>query len=97
MVFEISQELEDKCKFYGTSMQSCNCEGFKFRRSCRHTTYLNEKVSSKYKQLDLISNSIPIEGMDSMKAIEMYGDDVIDEMLTLGNVFEKSGKLIPIR
>ena len=40
---KINKELEARCIKYDTTLHSCKCDGFFYRKYCKHNTYLNDK------------------------------------------------------
>jgi len=86
-IMKIDKHLEQRCKHYGTTLKSCKCLGYQFRKKCKHNTYLNDKEKDKVGIVKID------DGEDSIIAIEKYGGEWIDGMIHRGEIYERKGKL----
>lgn len=92
-----SYELS-RCKFYRTTIYSCTCTGYKFRRNCRHVEFMRRKLTTnKEGQKD---DQIYSEALASVASrceavvfVEKYGEEMLEKMKVIGDVFERHGKL----
>ncbi len=92
-----SDEYEQsRCEFYGTTLYSCRCRGYAFRRTCRHVDFKRKKLIDKddhtdkeYKEaLDFVSKN-----SDAVSFVEKYGEGLLKKAKIVGDVWENHGKL----
>jgi hypothetical protein len=86
-----------KGKFYlvDISKPNCECPAFKFRKWCKHleavNNYLELEGKSKYnKILQVVKEFGPIE---SIKLIDMFDEEIINELLRKGELIEEKGMI----
>lgn len=79
---------ESRCKIYGTTIYSCSCPGYSFRKMCRHVEYLRNKLVGKQ-----IDTPVITDGEEAIAFVEKYGEEMLEKMKVVGDVFERHGKL----
>lgn len=89
----ISEELEHKCKEYSTTLDACNCLGFKYRQDCRHVRYLKMKEQAKIGLVEIEDGSF----IDEIE--QKYGIDWIEGMVKRGEIIidRATGKIKNLR
>ena len=92
-----SDEYEQsRCEFYGTTLYSCRCRGYIFRKTCRHVDFKRKKLidkddhTDKYYKEALASIS---GGIEAVPFVEKYSEDLLKKAKIVGDVFEKHGRL----
>jgi hypothetical protein len=74
-----------------TNIQSCECEGYKFRHTCRHLKLANKQlVKSKPNDCQALSE-IPEEGIESHILIDLIGRELYFELIMRGEIYEDRG------
>lgn len=93
-------ESSDGKKYYNVdaAKPSCECPAFIFRKmECKHieaVRRLLETESEREKIEDEIRGFVSGPGeVDSVQLIERFGEDKINEMLRLGELIERKGKV----
>lgn len=74
----INQELENRCKHYGTTISSCTCPGFQFRKTCKHLVYLQEQRNTE------IESIIIEDGSNIEDVVKTHGEDKIQNLIDTG-------------
>lgn len=86
-----------KGKFYLVDIQKpgCECPAFKFRKWCKHleavNNYLEFEGRSKYnKVLQVVKEFGP---MESIRLIDMFDEEIINELIRKGELIEEKGEI----
>ena len=74
----INPELEDRCKHYRTTISSCTCPGFIFRRTCKHLVYKQGQRSTE------IENIIIEDGSYIEDIVKIYGEEKVQNLIDTG-------------
>jgi len=90
---------EEKVKKYETNSQSCKCIGFGFHQWCNHQGYLEwrdnllqiESKNNNSKTLNAFFSDLETFKGDGVKLSEKYGENLINELKKIGEIFEVSG------
>ena len=91
---EADDELYLRCKLYRTTMYSCACPGYKFRRDCRHIRFLRAKQAefgsiTSEKMVKFVRNND-----DAVDFCNRFGESNLDKLKLNGYVFERKSRLI---
>ena len=77
-----------RCKKYGTTLYSCTCPGYGFRRTCRHVDFLHNRMVENEGEKPVVTS-----GMNAVEFVEKWGEDRLQKLKLVGDVFEKQGCL----
>ena len=77
-----------RCNKYGTTIYSCTCPGYGFRHICRHVEFLRRKMTEGSSTKFTFEN-----GVDAVDFVEKWGEQKLEQMKLIGDVFERHGKL----
>ena len=105
---EASDSYEkSRCEKYGTTIYSCTCPGYIFRKTCRHLKFMREQlvnnggVSSSHNQtkFDIYDEALEFveDGMDATIFINKFDEKLLDRAKVIGDVFEKHGRLYQLK
>ncbi|KKL16945.1 hypothetical protein LCGC14_2490450 [marine sediment metagenome] len=89
-----------RCEKWNTTLYSCHCPGYQFRKKCRHIDFLRSKFikgngktnSNPNLTYDKALESV-VDGAEATEFVEKYGEDVLDKSKLIGDLFERHGKL----
>ncbi|KKN44330.1 hypothetical protein LCGC14_0694320 [marine sediment metagenome] len=90
------QYEESRCEYWGTTLYSCRCPGYNFRKKCRHVDFKRRKLVNKdanhTDEYDKILASI-VSGIEATTFVEQNSEELLNKMKVIGDVFERHGKL----
>ncbi len=99
---------ESRCKFYGTTIYSCTCPGYSFRKTCRHVEFKRAKLVNKdvghtdedAGEASSLSNDeygkilgSVASGDEATTFVEENSEELLDKMKVIGDVWERGGRL----
>ena len=76
-----------RCNHYKTTMYSCRCRGYSFRRTCRHVDFLRKKFIVNRGKV-MFHN-----GEEAVGFVERYGEDALKRLKMFGDAYEYGGKI----
>lgn len=90
-------ESSQKGKFYEVVPEKpfCSCPGFTFRKDCKHIHAVKDLIAKKSKKsYDEILKEVAKKGeTESVKLIEKYGEEAVDDLIHMGELIEEKGKI----
>lgn len=78
----------DGKKYYTVTSTSCNCTGFRFRRTCKHVQMVLEALGKKQKEVKFDKSEY-----DYLEFLEMFGSENYDKWLNEGVIMRKGAKV----
>jgi len=87
---------EGRCKHYETTLTSCKCKGFSFRKTCRHTDYLRRRQQERGELTEgQIHQMIEFAkgNNDAVRFVEMFSENTFDVMKQKGYLYERHGRV----
>lgn len=95
------ESAHKKGKFYEVNIKEnkCSCPSFIFRKRCKHIKIVEDFINkrSKGKGKGVLEFVKEKGEVDSIKLIEKFGEEIVDEMIRKGELMENKGKISLLR
>ena len=103
-IYLVESSKKDKLYEVDPNKPFCNCPAYLFRARktggiCKHILAVKESLQTKNKDIfeTVLKHVKDHQPIDSIELIEQFGDEVVDELITQGELREQEGviELLP--